>query len=239
MSATFWLLAIPDDQALAKWLDIDYEGLTCAEDPGTLRLGGRIGGSTVLADPRALKGVTWTWSLELLVSPKTLRLLRDEGVTGFETRPVKVVYPDDIEPTPPELHELAVTGWGGFAAPAAGARLMHACSTCRYREYEIADPSRLIDPAAWDGSDLFVVWPVSQFYFASDRFADIVRREKVSGLELVPAADIRLEKGVRIGRGPGSLTARMPADRARELEQRFGLSNWLVEPGRPNSHPAV
>ena len=58
-------------------------------------------------------------------------------------------------------------------------------------------------------------------------------------LELIPAADIPREKGARIGISPRALASFMPADRARELEHRFGLSNWLVEPDRPNSHPAV
>ena len=234
MSAKFWLLRMPRDQALVPWVDSELERMTCPEDPATLRVGARIAGSTVRADPRALKG--FAWYLEPFISPKTLHLLRDEDVTGFETRPVKVVFPDDVELTPPELHELLVTGWGGFAAPAAGVRLVHACSTCGLRQYEIADPSRLIDPTAWDGSDLFLVWPAPQYFFASDRLAGILRREQVSGLELIPAADIPREKGAQIGITPGSLRARMPADRARELERRFGLSHWLVEPGRPNSH---
>jgi hypothetical protein len=237
MSATFWLLRMPDDQTRVRWVDSEYERMVCPEDPGTLRLGARIAGSTVRADPRALKG--FAWNLDPFVSPKTLRLLRDEGVTGFETRPIKIVFPDDVELTPPGLHELLVTGWGGFAAPAAGVRLVDACSTCGLRDYEIADPSRLIDPEAWDGSDLFVVWPAPQYFFASDRLAGILRREQVSGLELIPAADIPREKGARIGISPRALASFMPADRARELEHRFGLSNWLVEPGRPNSHPAV
>jgi hypothetical protein len=228
---------MPEDQAMVQWLDPEHEQMTCPDDPATLRSGPRLAGSTVRADPRALKG--FAWYLDPLISPKTLRLLRDEGVTGFETRPIKVVFPDDIELTPPGLHQLLVTGWGGFAAPAAGVRLVHACSTCGRRQYEIADPSRLINPAAWDGSDLFVVWPAPQYFFASDRLAGILRREQVSGLELIPAADIPREKGARIGISPRALASFMPADRARELEHRFGLSNWLVEPGRPNSHPAV
>jgi hypothetical protein len=234
MSAKFWLLTMPEDQEMVQWVDSDRERMTCPEAPATVRSGARIGGTTVRADPRALKG--FAWYREPFISPKTLRLLRDEGVTGFETRPIKVIFPDDIELTPPGLHQLLMTGWGGFAAPAAGVRLVHACSTCGLRQYEIADPSRLIDPAAWDGSDLFVVWPAPQYFFVSDRLAGILRREQVSGLELIPAAEVPREKGARIVTSPGALRAYMPADRARELERRFGLSNWLVEPGRPNSH---
>jgi hypothetical protein len=39
----------------------------------------------------------------------------------------------------------------------------------------------LIDPAAWDGSDLFIVWPLPLFRFAGERLANILREEKLPG----------------------------------------------------------
>jgi hypothetical protein len=88
--------------------------------------------------------------------------------------------------------------------------------------YKIAEPSRLIDPAAWDGSDLFIVWPLPGYRFASDRLATILRQEKVSGVGLAPAPKLPAERGARVD--PATLTACMPKDRARELSQRFGIS---------------
>jgi hypothetical protein len=123
---------------------------------------------------------------------------------------------------PPKLFEFVVTGWGGWAAPAAGVSLVESCPACGDKIYKIAEPSRLIDPAAWDGSDLFIVWPLPGYRFASDRLANILRQEKVSGVELAPAPKLPAERGVRVA--PATLTACMPKDRARELSQRFGIS---------------
>jgi hypothetical protein len=235
MTTKFWRLEIPHDQPYAQWVDGSYERSTCPEAPGTLWAKRNNDGSTVQVEPRGLKGFTWTSNSEPLISRKVLQLFVEQRVTGFEAKPIKVLLPEDIElPPPPDVYQLVVTGWGGLAASAAGVSLMHSCSTCGLRQYSIAEPSQLIDAAAWDGSDLFFVWPLPKYLFASDRLADLLRREKVSGLKFVPAPDIPFEKGATAS--PGSLGDHMPADRARHLDQRFGVSDWLVDPRRPNSH---
>jgi hypothetical protein len=235
MTAKFWRLEMPDGQPYAQWVDDSYVRSTCPEAPGTLWGKSANDGSTVRVDPRGLKAFTWTSGFEPLISRKILQLFAEQRVTGFEAKPIKVLLPEDIElPPPPDVYQLVVTGWGGLASPAAGVSLMHSCSTCGHRQYSIAEPSQLIDVTAWDGSDLFFVWPLPKYLFASDRLADILRSEKVSGLELVPAPDIPFDKGGTAG--PGLLSDHMPAHRARDLDQRFGVSDWLVDPGRPNSH---
>jgi hypothetical protein len=108
-----------------------------------------------------------------------------------------------------------------LAAPAAGVTLACSCSACGAKDYLIAEPSRLINPAAWDGSDLFIVWPLPGYRFASNRLATILRQEKISGVELIPARKIPLERGDKLG--PGSIKYCMPEDRARELSRRFGI----------------
>jgi hypothetical protein len=225
----YWILGTPDGQRLAKRIDTEFERLTCPEEPGTLREGKRLSDLTVLIDPRAVRAFTWTGNGELLVLPKVLRLFEIHGVTGFEAKPVKVRYPDEIELDPPELHEIIITGWGGFAAPGAGVSLTKWCHGCGCKYYTIAEPSQLIDASAWDGSDLFFVWPVPRARFASDRLATLLRCEKLSGLELIPASNISMEKGDRLGTVP--LTCYFPEHCAHELDQRFGISRWPVGAG--------
>jgi hypothetical protein len=232
MTARFWFLTEPEGQLRAEWLDSNYERVSCPEASGSVG-GKHIAGSTVLVDPRGVKGFTWTYDA-LLVSPKVLRLFEQHRITGFEVKPVKAVFADDIELTPPDLHRLVITGWGGLPAPAAGVHLVRGCSVCGFKVYVIEDPSQLIDASAWDGSDLFRVWPVPRTLFASDRVADILRHEKISGLELIPALDIPWEKGAQAG--PGLLSDYMSFERARELDHRFGVSDWLMETRQGNSH---
>jgi hypothetical protein len=92
----------------------------------------------------------------------------------------------------------------------------------QYKDYTIADPTQLIDPASWDGSDLFIVWPLPLYRFASDRLAGILREEKITGMKLIPAAEIPFKAGNVAS--PGLLHMWMPASRARVLGDRLGIN---------------
>jgi hypothetical protein len=109
-----------------------------------------------------------------------------------------------------------------FPPAAAGLTLIESCLGCGHKVYAIAEPTRLIDAAAWDGSDLFIVWPLPGYQFACDRLASILRQEQVSGVKLLPAKELPVKRGNHVT--PGSLTLRMPKGRARELGQRCGIS---------------
>jgi hypothetical protein len=177
--------------------------------------------------PSGAQDFTWVWGRELLISKRMLDLFTAHGVTGFAVKPAMATYPAEANSPAPQLFELVVNGWGGLASPAAGVRLIDWCPDCRYRRCAIADPSRLIDPHAWDGSDLFFVWPLPLYRFVSDRLAQILQQSKPSGLKLVPAEHIPMEKGATAS--PGALNWSIPEARARELEQRLGVSQWLVK----------
>jgi hypothetical protein len=223
MIPLFWLLQRPASQRLAEQApDRDYETIICPADPDHQRPGKRITSFSVIVHPSALRDFTWTWLSDTLISQKVVDLFEKYRVTGFEAVPVKTSYPTRIKTPPPPLFELVVTGWGGWAARAAGVGLTYSCPACGRKKYVIAEPKRLIDPAAWDGNDLFIVWPLPKFRFASSRLAAILRQEKISGVELIPARQIPLERGVEVG--PGSITYCMPEGRARELGERFGIS---------------
>jgi hypothetical protein len=209
MIPLFWLLREPASQRLVEEApDTEYERIICPADPRHQRAGRRIGGLSVIVRPSALRDFTWTWFSDILISPKVLKLFRGHRVTGFEAVPAKASYPKRIKARPPELFELVVTGWAGWGAQAAGVSLASSCPGCGRHHYIIREPKWLIDPAAWDGSDLFIVWPLPKFPFASSRLAAILRQEKISGVELIPSRQIPLEKGEEVS--PGSITYCMP-----------------------------
>jgi hypothetical protein len=219
---TFWALDAPDLRLAEEAADTKYERIICPAHAGHQRAGKRLSSLSVILDPLGVRDFTWTWCSDILISPRMLDLFKRHRVTGFEAVSSKTAYPKGIKARPPHLFELVVTGWGGWAAPAAGVRPGYSCSACGIKEYVIAEPSRLIDPAAWDGSDLFIVWPLPGYRFASSRLANILRQEKVSGVHLIPAPRIPVEKGAELE--PASIMYCMPEDRARELGQRFGIS---------------
>jgi hypothetical protein len=223
MKTTFWLLETPRNQRLATLADnTKFEQITCSASELHLHAGRRLGDLGVTIDPAGIKDFTWTWPHNILVSERLLDLFLRHRVTGYEIRPATLSYSKRSPSKPPPMYELIVTGWGGIAAPGAGLKLAKWCPTCNHKIYSIAVPSRLIDPEAWDGSDLFIVWPLPRYRFVSDRLANILREERMTGVKLIPATEIPFEPGNHAS--PGRLLDWMPAKHAHALGDGLGIN---------------
>jgi hypothetical protein len=222
MSARFWYLDPPVMKGLAERApDTEFETVVCPVDEGHRRAGTRLSALSAIVDPSRAGDFVWLWGGEILVSQAILDLFEEYRATGFEAKRAKISYSRPSKARMPDLYELVVTGWGGFAAPAAKVRLLESCPGCGSKKYSIAEPSRLIDPKQWDGSDLFIVWPLPGYPFASDRLANILRQKKVSGVKVFPSIAIPVKKGATLS--PGSLANNTSMERAREIEQRYGF----------------
>ena len=228
MTSSFWLLEPPRTLPRAEEAPgTKSERIICPAHDSHKRGGKRIGDLSVVVEPSGIRDFTWTWLNDLLVSSRVLDLFEKYCITGFEVRPAKISYAKAINVPPPDMFELVVTGWGGFASPAAGVTLVKWCPACAHKILAIEEPSRLIDPASWDGSDLFIVWPLPGYRFCSSRLASILRQERVSGVAIVPATQLPTRRGAHVT--PGPPVGSMPEHRARELDRRFGISHWLVD----------
>ncbi len=222
-SSPFWLLRPPAAQRFAVDApDIKYERIICPAHHGHRRAGRPLGCLSIVAAPSAIKDFTWSWSSDILISQNVRDLFERHGVTGWVALPATVKYDKASDLRPPDLLELVLTGRGGLGGPEAGVQLVKSCPACGYKRYSIAEPSQLIDPAAWDRSDLFIVWPLPRYRFVSDRLADIIRQARITGVKLIPASEIPIKHGDQVS--PGRLTSAMPAGRARELSEAFGIS---------------
>jgi hypothetical protein len=218
----FWLLQAPRNQRLAVVHGGNkYEPIVCSINKEHDRGGRRLNNLSITVEPRGVKDFTWAWANDLFLSRKAVDVFERQRVTGFELKPVTVAYPKGAKGSPPELFELIVVGWGGLPRKEAGLSLVSACPGCGHTIYAISDPNRLIDPEAWDGSDFFIIWPLPKFIFVSNRLAEIIRQEKLSGATLVPAETIPMRNGATLS--PGQLSLWMGEERARELTQRFGI----------------
>jgi len=221
MTASFWLLEPPRSAPRFEHR-CEFERIRCPANPSHAAAGGPIGGNfTALFRSPRLGDFNWGWLRDILISERALRILEQNGVTGFEVKPQNVAFARRSMGTAPILFELIVTGWGGLAAPASGLRTTDFCPSCRHRVYEVAQPSRIIDPSEWDGSDLFIVWPLPGFRFCSARLARILQENRMSGVDLVPASDIPLPPRSMLT--PGPLTAHMPQARALEIARHFDV----------------
>ena len=221
MTPKFWLLDAPRNQRpLERAAHPAYDKTFCpANDRHAICR--RVDDLRVIAHPSGLKDFTWTWMSDMLISPKALALFKHHRITGFEVRRVVTEYPNPIKTQPPKLYEVIITGWGGLPAREAGLTAIESCPTCGYKMFTIAEPSRLIDPTAWDGSDIFMVWPIPRYPFVTDRLATLIRKEKLSGAKLLPAQEIPMKRGTTLN--PGSLFQWMPEERASQLRQQFGI----------------
>jgi hypothetical protein len=77
-----------------------------------------------------------------------------------------------------------------------------------------------LDASQWDGSDFCMVWPLPGFIFVTDRVAQAIRKNKITGATLRLPQDLNFGKG---GFGPGRLSGYMSEDRARVLSPQYGI----------------
>ncbi|MCC7047624.1 MAG: hypothetical protein IT562_13005 [Alphaproteobacteria bacterium] len=163
----------------------------------------------------------WTWGSELVIGPRVRSFMAEHRFTGYELIDVHARFRKPSYGVPPPLWEIKVLGWGGMASLASGLALTDSCTSCGLLEYRVDDSSRLIDPDRWDGSDLFMVWPLPLFIFLSDHAAKSIRQAKFTGIRIEPAEELDLSDDPTFT--PGRLSDHMPAVRARELGARLGI----------------
>ena len=240
----FWRLSSPQsNRGLAEWADDgrSFESVSCPADPGHRRGGRRVGRLDVFLTSRRIGDFVWTWYSDCLIRDSSLSLLRDEGLTGFDVRPVQAHMktrarrPDPCDENPglkerdaveveiPKLWELVVTGWGGMARPESGVHLVQECSECGLLTYTTyKDPALLVDERQWDGSDFFMVWPLPMYILVTQRVVNVIRSHRLTGATLVPIGKLMPSRpdGTL---SPGRLSYWMPEPRARQLGEPLGV----------------
>jgi hypothetical protein len=205
---------------------VELDTIHCPLDDGHQRAGKRLSNLTVVLPSARIGDVVWTWYSECLITDRVAGLFKEEGFSGYELEPVtvsrvrrKVKVAEDL----PRLWELTVLGWGGVAPPESGIKLVESCDGCGDLVYSgYTDPTKLIDPARWDGSDFFMVWPLPRFIFVTQRVRDFVKRMKLKGVKMVTLAELP-PKTIMGGLGPGRLSMWMPEERARQLGEPLGI----------------
>ena len=207
----------------AEWEgSVETERVTCPLNTGHRRSGKRIGDLRIVLPNAKPADFVWTWYSDLLIGERALALLTEAKITGFETRPAETRHKNGKKP-PGTFREVVVTGWGGVAPPASGIRYdeEQSCTTCgmlRYTGLEHAE--ELVDESQWDGSDIFIIWPLPAYLIVSDRFVNLIRKHRLSGLKWLPVEQLSSIDSL----GPGRLGYWMPEERARLLGEPLGIA---------------
>lgn len=164
----------------------------------------------------------FTWMSECLIQSSVLRELKHNQITGFETRPARATIKKTGATV--DVAELVVTGWGGIADERSGIREIERCSGCGLVRYSgVSDPTHILNPASWDGSDIFMVWPLPLYRFVTERFVQLVRDSGFTGVSFVQAFPA-LKRGVSSGFTPGRLSHFMPSSRAHLLGKDLDIA---------------
>jgi hypothetical protein len=165
----------------------------------------------------------WTSNGEALIQPNVLKALRDSHITGFDVAPARGRFPNGVAESVPDLWELFVTGWGGVARRDSGVSLesSKSCPHCGHLVYtSVTNPSQLFDTEAWDGSDVFMVWPLPRFIFATDRVAQLIMSEEFTGVELTELSELRVSSHELT---PGRLSYWFPRQKAHRIGGPLGI----------------
>ncbi len=99
-----------------------YEINHCPDHANHQRGGRRLKDLSVVLPDSQVQDFVWTWYSECLIQDHTLEMLRSNGLTGFDVRPVKARFSTSAH-QPPRLWELVLTGWAGLAGRKSGIQL--------------------------------------------------------------------------------------------------------------------
>ncbi len=218
----YWELAsLEDSKTLADWDEgVELDQVTCPIHPGHVRAGKRVGDLRVVLPARSkTHDVVWTWGSSCLINDRVISLFENAKVSGYELRPVAARWGPRGQGEVPRFWELVVTGWAGMATSDSGVNVIEKCSGCGHTVYSgVSNAASLFDTRNWDGSDLFIVWPLPLRRFATSRVRDLFVQHRVTGTHLVPGE--ALNTGTLT---PGRLSYFMPEARARELGTPLGI----------------
>lgn len=225
--ARFWHLYAPKSHTRwAEWAsgEVEVEAILCPLHEGHRAGGKRLTDLSITLPGGRVQDFVWTWYSECLVQDRVVEIFQAKGFTGYDLRPVRARFKRSVGREPPRLWELIVTGWGGMASKESGIKLIERCEGCGRTVYSgSSNPGALIDVSQWDGSDFFIVWPLPKFIFVTDRVAQAIRENRLTGAMLTQPKDLDLSGGLLGTFSPGRLSDWMPEERARQLGAVLGL----------------
>ncbi|MCE5323083.1 hypothetical protein LLG46_07185 [bacterium] len=242
MAEKFWILESPEKRTARWdkgniWRKSDY--LNHTHGGKYISFGGpanRISELRVILQCPGIPDFIWTLT-DCLARNQTLEMMTKERFTGFEARRAIVRWDTsaadsdyDGDRELPELSsdddspmfwEILVTGWGGMAKEESG--VTRVANTNFWEGFP--DWSRVVDWDIWDGCDFFIAWPFAFTLLVTDRVAEFIRKNNLTGVQLTSPDEYTrnyvMNKPGRIT--PMRLRDHFPDERARIIGEPLGI----------------
>jgi hypothetical protein len=213
----------PSECRVDSGADIEYEQVICRLDRGHTRAGRRMNQLNVVVPCDPVPDLMFTEFHEYLMTGRARDQFIAREITGIDFVPTKAVSKRTREHL--TVWEAIVLGWGGQAAPESGVRVEEECPVCHHRHYSrISDPERLIQLDQWDGSDVFMIWPLPAFMFVTEKVIDLIIENSITGATWRKSLPPHLLEGD--GYSPGGLALWMPEERARVIGDPLGIFSY-------------
>lgn len=144
----------------------------------------------VVAPVRPRTDFQWTHYGECVVHAGVKEAFESAELSGVRFSPV-LTYTTTGDQFGSELFELSATGWGGVAPSESGVRVVEACESCGRRVFSrYTSPAQVFDLEQWDGSDVFVVWPLPRYLITIGRVRDVILKHRFSGVRISPLTQL-------------------------------------------------
>lgn len=211
--------SMPFDELLEWAPGADYETLSvCKANPDHRQSRARRP-LKVVAPLAPTTDFLWTVYKECLVTEKVRDTLLRCNLAGLDFRPVIAFATSGFE-THVELYELFPLGWGGMVHRDSQISLSERCPSCGRTVYSTVGEGRIVfDVDAWDGSDLFRVWPLPVFKCISPSFSEVVERQQWTGCRFLAFEGLKPNLSGKIS--PGVVTSWVEGARGREIQAQI------------------
>lgn len=214
----FWLeSAVRENDRLSDGPGMRFETELCPGDPEHTKRQRRLRPLRLIAPVRPITDFQWSQYDECIVTARVKAVFVEEAVSGVEFRKIETFTTAGDRFATQELYELVVSGWGGMAPASSGVKVIEECPYCDRRVFSrYTNPVRLFDLERWDGSDVFLIWPLPRYILTLGRVKDLIAKNRFTGVRIRSLAELPMNPLIDT-LTPGSVADWFDDERAEEL----------------------
>jgi hypothetical protein len=218
MHRIYWLdPSVREEDRLRYGSGMKFETELCRGNPNHTERQTRPHQLRLIVPSPPLTDFQWTPYEEAIVSSNVVTVFQASGLIGYEFRKIQALNTMG-EPTNRELYEMRITGWGGTARRQSGVRVLEECGFCKRRVFSgCTNPNQLFNFEDWDGSDLFMIWPLPRYIMASGAAREVIVHHRFTGVTVKPLEKLPVPIAGTLT--PGNLRDWLDGDRVGEAER--------------------